>query len=85
MTAKARRRQQNLPAVVEPPAERGADIGVWNQVNKFGWTPLTIAEGCRFGNFKPSPVTVDALRRVMLAAGVPPPTGPFSGKGRQIY
>jgi len=31
---------------------------------------LTIAEGNRFGNFKPSPETVAAFHRVMQAAGV---------------
>jgi uncharacterized protein len=64
---------KNLPAVVELLAARGAKIDVWNQKNSHGWTPLTIAEGHRFGNFKPSPDTVAALRRVMLAAGVKPP------------
>ena len=45
-----------------------------NQENTFGWTPLTIARGYRFGNFKPSAVTVAAVEGVMLAAGVTPPT-----------
>jgi ankyrin repeat protein len=64
---------KNLPAVVALLAEKGAKIDVWNQKNSHGWTPLTIAEGHRFGNFKPSPDTVAALRRVMLAAGITPP------------
>ncbi len=64
---------KNLPRVVEYLAARGADISVWNTPNRHGWTPLVIATGYRFGNFKPSQVTVDALRRVMLAAGVIPP------------
>jgi ankyrin repeat protein len=63
---------KNLPKVVELLASKGADIKVWNQKNKHGWTPLTIAEGHRFGNFKPSPDTVAAFRKVMLAAGVAP-------------
>jgi ankyrin repeat protein len=62
---------KNLPAVVELLAAKGARIEVWNQKNKHGWTPLTIAEGHRFGNYKPSPVTVAAFHRVMTAAGVP--------------
>jgi hypothetical protein len=37
-------------------------------VRKNKW-PLTIAEGYRFGNFKPSPPTVDAIRRAMAVAG----------------
>ena len=64
---------KNLPAVVTLLAEKGAKIDIWNQKNSHGWTPLTIAEGHRFGNFKPSPDTVAALHRIMLAAGVTPP------------
>jgi uncharacterized protein len=67
---------KNLPAVVELLAAKGANIDVWNKKNKQGWTPLTIAEGHRFGNFKPSQVTVDAFHRVMLAAGVTPVSTP---------
>ncbi len=61
---------KNLPRVVELLADRGADIEVWNRRNKYGWTPLSIARGYRFGNFKPSPVTVAALVAVMRAEGV---------------
>ncbi len=64
---------KNLPRVVEYLAEQGADISAWNRKNRFGWTPLAIATGYRFGNFKPSAVTVAALRRTMLANGVTPP------------
>jgi ankyrin repeat protein len=73
---------KNLPKVVELLAERGAKIDVWNQKNKYGWTPLTIAEGYRVGNFKPSPDTIAALHRVMLAVGVtpPPPTKPVADR-----
>ena len=53
-------------------AAHGAKIEVWNRPNKHGWTPYTIAEGYRFGNYKPSPVTVAAFERVMAAAGVTP-------------
>ena len=52
---------------------KGAIPETWDQKNKQGWTPLTIAEGYRFGNYKPSPVTVAALHQVMKAAGVNPP------------
>ncbi len=65
---------KNLPRVVQLLAENGADIEVWNQRNKYGWTPLSIARGYRFGNFKPSPVTVAAIETIMLAEGVRPPT-----------
>ncbi|MCU1261501.1 MAG: ankyrin-related protein [Bryobacterales bacterium] len=64
---------KNLPGAVQFLAEKGAKIEIWNQKNKHGWTPLTIAEGYRFGNFKPSPETVAALVKVMKAAGVPIP------------
>ena len=63
---------KNLPAAVQFLAGKGAKIEIWNRKNKQGWTPLTIAEGYRFGNYKPSPPTVAALRRVMKAAGVSP-------------
>jgi ankyrin repeat protein len=65
---------KNLPKVVQFLADRGAKIEIWNRKNKYGWTPLLIAEGHRPGNFKPSAETIVALHRVMLAAGVSPPT-----------
>ena len=60
---------KNLPGAVLFLAAKGAKIDVWNRKNKQGWTPLIIAEGHRFGNFKPSPVTVAALKQVMGGAG----------------
>jgi len=63
---------KNLPGAVEFLASHGAKIEVWNRPNKQGWTPLTIARGYRFGNYKPSPVTVDAILKVMQAEGVTP-------------
>jgi ankyrin repeat protein len=66
---------KNLPRVVEFLAGKGARIDVWNRKNKYGWTPLMIAEGHRPGNFKPSAETIAALQRVMRAAGVAPPAG----------
>ncbi|RYD81263.1 MAG: hypothetical protein EOP84_11285 [Verrucomicrobiaceae bacterium] len=65
---------KNLPKVVEFLAQRGAKVEIWNQKNKYDWTPLAIAEGHRPGNFKPSAETVAALHRVMVASGVPPHT-----------
>jgi ankyrin repeat protein len=56
---------KNSPKAVEFLAAHGAKMEIWNQKNKQGWTPLTIAEGHRFGNFKPSLVTVEALHKVM--------------------
>ncbi len=75
---------KNLPGVVEYLAEQGADIAVWNKMNTFGWTPLTIAHGYRFGNFKPSTVTIEAVERVMLANGVVPPAE-VKAVTQQIY
>ena len=61
---------KNLPGAVEFLHSKGARIEIWNVKNKFGWTPLIIAEGYRFGNFKPSPDTIAVFRRIMTAAGV---------------
>jgi hypothetical protein len=65
---------KNLPKVVQFLADNGAKVEMWNQKNKYGWTPLAIAEGYRPGNFKPSADTIVALHQVMRAAGVEPPT-----------
>jgi uncharacterized protein len=64
---------KNLPKVVKFLAAHGAKVEVWNRNDKFGWTPLAIAIGYRFGNFKPSPETEAAVREAMIAAGVTPP------------
>jgi uncharacterized protein len=76
---------KNFPKVVALLAEKGAQVDVWNRKDKYGWTPLSIAEGHRPGNFKPSPDTLEALRQVMLAAGVTPPTGPTNPESRGDY
>ncbi|HEX5219961.1 MAG TPA: ankyrin repeat domain-containing protein [Verrucomicrobiae bacterium] len=65
---------KNLPKVVQFLADNGAKVEVWNRENDFGSTPLMLAQGYRPGNFKPSFETVEAIQRVMLAAGVAPPT-----------
>jgi ankyrin repeat protein len=75
---------KNLPKVVKFLVARGAKIDMWNRQDKFGWTPLAIAVGYRFGNFKPSPDTEAALREVMIAAGVTPPKT-IVAKTQQIY
>jgi len=62
---------KNVADAVRYLASHGANPDVWNQPNKHGWTPLTIAQGYRFGNFKPSPPTVEALLEVMKAQHVP--------------
>lgn len=76
---------KNLPRVVEFLALNGADIQIWDKKNKWGWTPLDIAEGYRFGNFKPSPPTIEALHRVMIAGGVNPYVGRTQVESQQIY
>jgi ankyrin repeat protein len=75
---------KNLPKVVKFLAQKGAKIAVWNKEDRFGWTPLAIAVGYRFGNFKPSPETEAAIREVMIAAGVTPPKT-VTAKTQQIY
>jgi hypothetical protein len=57
-------------------ADHGAKIDVWNRKDKYGWTPLMIAQGFRPGNFKPSAETIEAIHGVMRAAGVTPPPPP---------
>ncbi len=75
---------KNLPKVVKFLAAKGARIDIWNRNDKFGWTPLAIAVGYRFGNFKPSAETEAALRAVMIAAGVTPPKTVVA-RTQQIY
>jgi ankyrin repeat protein len=75
---------KNLPKVVKFLAARGARIDLWNREDRFGWTPLAIAAGYRFGNFKPSPETEASIREVMIAAGVTPPKTVVA-KTQQIY
>lgn len=59
---------KNVPGAVLLLAQRGAKRDVWDRKNKFGWTPMRIAEGYRFGNYKPSDVTMAAFRKVMAEA-----------------
>jgi ankyrin repeat protein len=77
---------KNLPKVVHFLAEHGAKIEIWNRTNKYGWTPLMIAEGHRPGNFKPSAETITALEEVMLAAGAKLPVSrPTAAAKEQDY
>jgi ankyrin repeat protein len=79
---------KSFPKMVEFLDARGADIAVWNQKNRHGWTPLLIAQGFRQGNFKPAPATADAIAKVMLAHGIDPPPPPPRdppGKGKKGY
>jgi uncharacterized protein len=70
---------KNVADAVRYLAAHGAKPEVWNQPNKQGWTPLTIAQGYRFGNYKPSPPTIAAFLEVMKAAGIEPKSDKKSG------
>ena len=78
---------KNMPQVIQFLADQGAKIAIWNRTNKYGWTPLLIAEGHRPGNFKPSAETIAALHKVMLAAGLKPPdqVSPAPGESSRDY
>jgi ankyrin repeat protein len=56
---------KSLPRMVEFLAQHGARAGVWNRENRYGWTPMEIAQGYRPGNFKPNEATQAALRKVL--------------------
>jgi hypothetical protein len=75
---------KNVPAAVQFLADKGARIEIWNRKNAFGWTPLAIAAGYRFGNFKPSPPTVAVFERVMKKAGVSTAIDPNT-KNKSVY
>ncbi len=60
----------NYPLVVKLLADKGADPQIWSQPNKQGITPLFAAEG-HIGRLpRPHPPTIDAVTRLMLAAGL---------------
>jgi ankyrin repeat protein len=61
----------NFPAIVQLLVDRGADINIWKQKDTAGRTPLFIAEGFKEGRPQPSKPTIDVLRGLMVAAGVP--------------
>jgi ankyrin repeat protein len=61
----------SFPTVVQLLADRGADPNVWKRPNLQGRTPLFIAEGFRGGRPSVSRPTVEAVQRLMLAAGLP--------------
>jgi len=61
----------NLPKIVQLLADRGAKAEIWKRPNTQGSTPLFIAEGYRYGRPIVSRPTIDAIQRLMLAAGLP--------------
>ena len=60
----------NFPSIVELLAKRGANINIWKQPDKEGRSPLFIAEGYKAGRPQPSRPTIEAITRLMLAAGL---------------
>ena len=64
------------PKVMEFLDEKGADITIWNQKNRYGWTPLLIAQGFRPGNFRPIQYSEEALAKIMRSHGVEPAKSP---------
>ncbi|MDZ7639195.1 MAG: ankyrin repeat domain-containing protein [Bryobacterales bacterium] len=74
---------KNLPGAVEALMRHGANVAVWNANNRFGWTPLRIAQGYRFGNYKPSVVTVAVIEEALRKAGATATES--TGRGRSDY
>ena len=64
------------PKIMEFLDERGADIAIWNQKDRYGWTPLLIAQGFRPGNFRPIQYSEEALAKIMRSHGVEPAKSP---------
>ena len=58
------------PTVVKMLADRGADPKIWKEKNKFGRTPLFIAEGYQGRLPRPDVPTIEAVTRLMRAAGL---------------
>jgi ankyrin repeat protein len=58
------------PLVVKLLAERGADPQIWKQPNKAGGTPLFIAEGYISRLPRPDAPTIEAITKLMDAAGI---------------
>ena len=56
--------------VVKLLAERGADPQIWKNPNKAGGTPLFIAEGYISRLPRPDAPTIEAITKLMLAAGI---------------
>jgi ankyrin repeat protein len=60
----------NFPTIVQLLADHGADVNIWKRPDTEGRTPLFIAEGYKAGRPQPSRPTIEAIQRLMLAAGV---------------
>jgi len=59
------------PLVVKLLAEIGADPRIWSKPNKAGGTPLFIAEGYITRLPRPDTPTIEAITKLMVAAGIP--------------
>ena len=55
---------RNYPLLVAHLGRRGVDVATCDHRNKYGWSPVMIAQGKRPGSFKPSPETVAALQEI---------------------
>jgi ankyrin repeat protein len=63
---------KHAPSVVRFLVDSGAEIAIWNQENKEGFTPLRITEGIhRSMSVISHPATAAVLREIMQKAGVP--------------
>ena len=60
----------NYPLVVKLLGDHGADPRIWSQPNKQGITPLFAAEGYIGRLPRPDPPTIEAVTRLMVAAGL---------------
>jgi ankyrin repeat protein len=58
------------PLVVKLLGERGANPQIWSKPNKAGGTPLFIAEGYTTRLPRPDPPTIEAITKLMRAAGI---------------
>lgn len=76
---------KNVPMVVALLDSAGADASVWNQSNKYGWTPLKIARGFRPGNFKPDAATEAALIVCLERHGITVPATPPKPSNNDAY
>jgi uncharacterized protein len=56
---------QNWPQLIAFLAAQGAKPEVWSRPNRWGWTPLMIAQGYRHGNFRPDPATIEAIEKIL--------------------
>ena len=54
-----------FPETVRLLEQLGAEPTIWNRENRYGWTPLDIAEGHRPGSFKPDPPTIEAIESLL--------------------